>query len=50
MGIYGAGRGPVMGPIFYGVAYRQPEDSESTPKVFNDPRQLDTKTGLNLFK
>jgi len=49
LGIDEAGRGPVLGPMTYGLAYWHPDDSELIPKGFTDSKQLSSNTRSSLF-
>lgn len=51
LGIDEAGRGPVLGPMTYGLAYWHPDDADLIPKGgrFTDSKQLDKNTRDSLF-
>ena len=49
LGIDEAGRGPVLGPMTYGLAYWHPDDEDKIPKGFTDSKQLDKNTRDSLF-
>lgn len=50
LGVDEAGRGSLVGPMIYGMAFWHPADEKMIPKDFNDSKQLSEQQREKLFE